>query len=114
MVGDEEIRKYLWGSLADLYEPRLLKDMDKAVGLLQEKMEQGVKIRIIGDYDADGIVLPLLIRHFVMIRNDNRHSQFPCTGYLLSCRNPVITGPGNAGSCWKNCWKSRLLPRCAT
>jgi single-stranded-DNA-specific exonuclease RecJ len=55
VVGDEEIRKYLWGSLADLYEPRLLKDMDKAVGLLQEKMEQGVKIRIIGDYDADGI-----------------------------------------------------------
>ena len=55
VVGEEEIRKYLSGSLADLYEPRLLKDMDKAVELLREKMEQGAKIRIMGDYDADGI-----------------------------------------------------------
>lgn len=55
VVEEEDIRKYLQGGRSDLYEPRLLKDMDKAVGLLHEKMEQGARIRIIGDYDADGI-----------------------------------------------------------
>ena len=55
VVGDEEIRKYLWGSREDLYDPGLLKDLDKAVGLLREKIVRGAKIRIIGDYDADGI-----------------------------------------------------------
>ena len=55
VVGEEEIRKYLWGSREDLYDPGLLKDLDKAVGLLREKIAQGAKIRVIGDYDADGI-----------------------------------------------------------
>lgn len=53
--GDEEIRKYLRGSREDLYDPGLLKDLDKAVGLLREKVAKGAGIRIIGDYDADGI-----------------------------------------------------------
>ena len=39
----------------DLHSPILLKDMDKAVAMLKSGIEKGQKIRIIGDYDIDGI-----------------------------------------------------------
>ncbi len=55
VVGDEEIYKYLKGGREDLYAPSLLKDMDKAVAVLKGKIDGGARIRIIGDYDADGI-----------------------------------------------------------
>ncbi|MCR5716688.1 MAG: single-stranded-DNA-specific exonuclease RecJ [Lachnospiraceae bacterium] len=51
----EEIRKYLHGSLEDLYDPMLLLDMDRAVEGLNAALREQKKIRIIGDYDADGI-----------------------------------------------------------
>lgn len=52
---EEEVQKYLYGKMADLYDPMLLKDMDKAVAVILEKIEQGKIIRVIGDYDVDGI-----------------------------------------------------------
>lgn len=52
---EEDIRKYLYGGREALYAPQLLKDMDKAVELLWGKIAEGAKIRVIGDYDADGI-----------------------------------------------------------
>ena len=55
VTGEEAIRKYLHGTPEDLCEPRLLKDMDKAVGLIRDKVQAGKKIRIIGDYDIDGV-----------------------------------------------------------
>lgn len=55
VIDEEDIRKYLQGNRSDLYAPQLLKDMDRAVKLLQEKIALGARIRIIGDYDADGI-----------------------------------------------------------
>lgn len=55
VVGDDEIYKYLKGGKEDLYAPSLLKDMDKAVEVLKGKIESEASIRIIGDYDADGI-----------------------------------------------------------
>lgn len=54
--GDEEIRKYLWGGLDDLNDPMLFLGMDKAVSMLKEKIASKKKIRIIGDYDIDGIM----------------------------------------------------------
>ena len=51
----EDIRKFLYGRLEDMYDPILLKDMDKAVEILLAKMAGQKKIRIIGDYDIDGI-----------------------------------------------------------
>ena len=53
--GTENIRSYLYGTLKELPSPWLLKDMDKAVELLQEKIKEHRKIRIIGDYDIDGV-----------------------------------------------------------
>ena len=55
VIEEEEIRKYLQGSREDLYDPSLMKDMNKAVAVLEQKIAEGVKIRVIGDYDADGI-----------------------------------------------------------
>lgn len=55
IVETEEIRIFLNGSLADLHSPFLLKDMEKAAEIIEEKIAQGADIRIIGDYDVDGI-----------------------------------------------------------
>ncbi len=55
IIEEEEIRMYLKGGRQDMYAPGLLKDMDKAVALLCDKIKEGVRIRVIGDYDADGI-----------------------------------------------------------
>ncbi len=55
VVGEEAIRKYLCGTKEDMYSPWLLKDMEKAVEILAQKLAQKKKIRIIGDYDADGV-----------------------------------------------------------
>ncbi len=55
VVEERDIRKFLYGKKEDMYDPGLLKDMDRAVAVLGEKIRQGMKIRIIGDYDADGI-----------------------------------------------------------
>lgn len=55
VVGDEEIALYLQGGIEKLNNPHLLKDADKAVGLLAKKIEETKHIRIIGDYDIDGV-----------------------------------------------------------
>ena len=55
VVGDENIQMYLHGTISDLYDGMLMKDMYKAVDILQEKIQEDKKIRIIGDYDIDGI-----------------------------------------------------------
>ena len=55
VIGDDAIEKYLNGTIADLYDGMLMKDMDKAVAVLGEKIKENAKIRIIGDYDIDGI-----------------------------------------------------------
>ena len=56
MIGEKAIEKYLHGSRKDFYSPWLLKDMEKAVAILQEKIENRNRIRIIGDYDIDGVM----------------------------------------------------------
>lgn len=53
--GEEAIARFLHGSLADLHNPSLLLDADRAADILVEKTLAGKKIRVIGDYDIDGI-----------------------------------------------------------
>lgn len=55
VIGEENIEKYLHGTIADLYDGMLMKDMDKAIDILLEKIREEKKIRVIGDYDIDGI-----------------------------------------------------------
>lgn len=53
--GDREIGLYLNGTLGDLYDAAGMKDMDRAIAVISESIDSGAKIRIIGDYDIDGI-----------------------------------------------------------
>lgn len=51
----EEMRIYLHGTRQDLHDPHLLKDVDLAAEIIAEKIKGQKRIRIIGDYDIDGI-----------------------------------------------------------
>lgn len=62
VVGEEQIRKYLSGTLQELYDPGLLKGMEQAVSLLQEKIKDRRKIRVIGDYDVDGVCAAFILK----------------------------------------------------
>ena len=55
VVGDDEIRQYLYGTRAELGDPARLQGGMEAASLLKQKIEAGKKIRIIGDYDIDGV-----------------------------------------------------------
>lgn len=55
LLDEREMRKYLYGTLDDLYDPRQMKEMETAAGIIEKKLIEGKKIRIIGDYDIDGV-----------------------------------------------------------
>ncbi len=55
LTDEAEVEKFLQGTLVDCHSPWLLKDMEKAVEEICAAMEEGLSIRVIGDYDVDGI-----------------------------------------------------------
>ncbi|MDD2979349.1 MAG: single-stranded-DNA-specific exonuclease RecJ [Hespellia sp.] len=55
IIEDKDIDFYLNGTIADLYDGILMRDMDQAVDILKDKIQDGSRIRVIGDYDIDGI-----------------------------------------------------------
>ena len=55
ITGDDEIDLYLNGTIADLCDGMLMRDMDRAMEILAEKIREEKKIRVIGDYDIDGV-----------------------------------------------------------
>jgi len=55
VIGDQAIEAYLNGSIADLQDGMLMQDMDKAVDILLEKLQGNCSIRVVGDYDIDGV-----------------------------------------------------------
>lgn len=57
----EEIRRYLYGTVEELASPHLMKDVDKAVEILRNKIKEKKRIRIIGDYDIDGVVSTFIL-----------------------------------------------------
>lgn len=52
----DQIKDYLYPGLERLHSPQSMKGMEKAVAILADKIQSGNKIRIIGDYDVDGVV----------------------------------------------------------
>ena len=54
-ISEEEIEQYLHGGMNQIYSFQLMKGMEKALELLLEKIGEKKKIRIIGDYDIDGV-----------------------------------------------------------
>ncbi len=61
VVGMDAVYQYLNGTVADLYEPMLLPDMGRCLEVLQRKIEEKKRIRIVGDYDIDGICSTYLL-----------------------------------------------------
>lgn len=55
LITEEEIDRYLHGKLSSLHHWSLLKGMDRLLEILEDKILNKKKIRIIGDYDIDGI-----------------------------------------------------------
>ena len=62
VTGNDEIRRYLYGDLKDLYPPETMKDLRKAAELMLFKIRSGARIRIIGDYDIDGITASYILK----------------------------------------------------
>lgn len=56
VVGDEAIDAYLNGTLEDAHDPILMKDMQKGCKIILDKIKSGKSIRIISDYDVDGVM----------------------------------------------------------
>ena len=55
IIGDEAIEMYLNEDMSMAHEPSLMKDMTKGCRIMLDKMKSGKKIRIISDYDVDGV-----------------------------------------------------------
>ncbi len=56
VIGNEAIDTYLYGGKEKMHSPWLFKDMELAVSILMNKIKEKAAIRIIGDYDIDGIM----------------------------------------------------------
>jgi len=77
VVGDENIRRFLTGDLKDLYNPHLLKDGERLVDILVQKVKEQKPIRIIGDYDIDGVMATYVLKKALDRCNANATIQIP-------------------------------------
>ena len=83
----EKARNFFRPSLEELYDPFLMKDMDKAVDRLQQAMNNGEKVLIYGDYDVDGVTSVSLVYSFLKERYDSLGYYIPdryAEGYGIS------------------------------
>ncbi|HIQ92573.1 MAG TPA: single-stranded-DNA-specific exonuclease RecJ [Candidatus Copromonas avistercoris] len=58
---EEAMRRYLYGTADDLYDGSRMTDMERASEILVEKLKSGKRIRVIGDYDIDGVCSSYLL-----------------------------------------------------
>lgn len=73
----KEIRSYLYGTLAEIPSPWKMKDMERAVQILQKKITQKKKIRSIGDYDIDGVTATCILLKGLKRLNANVDTYIP-------------------------------------
>ncbi|MBR3231435.1 MAG: single-stranded-DNA-specific exonuclease RecJ [Lachnospiraceae bacterium] len=62
VIGYEAIHEFLKGGTECFHDPMRMKGMDKAAGIVKEKIAEGKKIRIMGDYDIDGIMSSYILK----------------------------------------------------
>ncbi len=62
-----EVERFLYGKLDACHSPWLLKDMDKAVEEICSAIGEGLSIRVIGDYDVDGICASYILTRTLQI-----------------------------------------------
>ena len=67
IIEDTDIERYLHGGLEDLYDGSLMQDMDRAVAIMKDKIRDGKSIRIIGDYDVDGICSTYILKQGLLL-----------------------------------------------
>ena len=112
VIGEEEIRTYLYGGLEQLQDARIMKHMEQAAGILQEKIMSGAAVRIIGDYDIDGVMATCILKKGLTILggqvdtclpdriadgyglNENliRRAQADGIDTILTCDNGIAAG----------------------
>ncbi len=87
ITGDREIEEYLYGSRTDMHDPLLFKDMEKGAEIAKNAVECKERIRIIGDYDADGICSSYILKSSLErlgARVDVRHPDRFRDGYGMN------------------------------
>ena len=62
-IAEQDIEEFLYGTIASLHDPFLLKDIDKASDIIINKVKTHKRIRTIGDYDIDGITSSYILLH---------------------------------------------------
>lgn len=74
LVTEEDIIAYLNPDLRNLHNPLLMKDLDKACQIIMDKIRQGKRIRIVGDYDVDGVVATYVL--YTALSKCNAHVDY--------------------------------------
>lgn len=77
IIGDAAIEEYLNGSLLNLHSAHLMKDCEKAVELLTDRIDAQKKIRIIGDYDIDGVCATYILYRALLLCGANVDYDLP-------------------------------------
>ncbi len=83
----EEARLFFRPSLADLHDPYLMKDMDKALERIEKAIESGENIMVFGDYDVDGTTAVSLVASYLKTIYPNVTTYIPdryAEGYGIS------------------------------
>ena len=89
ICSDDEIETFLNGSLSDCHDPFLLKGAEEAVHMIKEAIAQSKKIRVIGDYDVDGICSSYILKHTIAYLGglvDVRLPDRVLEGYGMNCQ----------------------------
>ncbi len=73
----EKVRGFLNNSLNDMYDPYLMKDMEKAIRIMCDSIDKGEKIIVYGDYDADGVTSTAILYRAIKNCGGNVHYHIP-------------------------------------
>ena len=68
-INEDEFDMFLNGTLDDLHDGRLMTDMELAADIIAESVEEGRKIRVVGDYDIDGVCSTYILVHALQRMN---------------------------------------------
>lgn len=77
LTQEDDVERFLHGTLADCHSPWLLKDMDKAVEHILKAIGEGIPIRVIGDYDVDGICSSYILTRGLQILGARADTAIP-------------------------------------
>lgn len=77
IIDDEIIKSYIHPDFNNLHNPKQMKDIEKAVEILKDKISTKKKIRIVGDYDVDGVISTYILYKALKKCNANVDYEIP-------------------------------------